>query len=78
RRIFPETTPTKGLDVEKLARLNVSGGNIRNIAVYAAFLAAEEDEEHQAVQMKHLLRAARVEFAKFEKSLTDAEIRGWV
>ncbi|NEP18603.1 MAG: ATP-binding protein, partial [Leptolyngbya sp. SIO4C1] len=42
RRIFPETTPTKGLDVEKLARLNVSGGNIRNIAVYAAFLAAEE------------------------------------
>ena len=26
---------------DKLARLNVSGGNIRNIALYAAFLAAE-------------------------------------
>ena len=76
QRVFPQETPTEGLDIEKLSRLNVSGGNIRNIAVYAAFLAAEE--KTPAVQMKHLLRAARVEFSKFEKSLTDAEIRGWV
>ena len=32
RRIFPATTPTEGLDVSKLARLNIAGGNIRNIA----------------------------------------------
>lgn len=75
QHIFPTKTPTEGLDVQKLARLNASGGNIRNIAVYAAFLAAEEQE---AVRMKHLLRAARMEFAKFEKTPTEAEIQGWV
>lgn len=74
RRIFPEETPTEGLDVEKLARLNVAGGNIRNIALNAAFLAADANEP---VCMKHLLRAAYGEFAKMEKPLTDAEIRGW-
>ncbi len=75
RRIFPADTPTEGLDVEKLARLNIAGGNIRNIALYAAFLAAEAKE---SVKMSHLLRAAQVEFVKFEKSLTEAEIKGWV
>ena len=75
RRIFPSATPTEGLDYDKLARLNISGGNIKNIALYAAFLAAEGDEP---VRMSHLLRAARVEYGKLEKSLTDAEIRGWV
>ena len=75
RRIFPADTPTEGLDVEKLAQLNIAGGNIRNIALYAAFLAAEAKE---SVNMSHLLRAAQVEFVKFEKSLTEAEVRGWV
>jgi hypothetical protein len=73
--IFPESTPTDGLDVEKLARLNVAGGNIRNIALNAAFLAAGAGGE---VRMEHLLRAARSEFMKMEKPLTDAEIGGWV
>ncbi len=59
----------------KLARLNVTGGNIRNIALNAAFLAADAGEP---VQMKHLLRAARSEYAKLEKSLTDAEVGGWI
>ncbi|MBW4441971.1 MAG: AAA family ATPase [Plectolyngbya sp. WJT66-NPBG17] len=75
QHIFPTATPMQNLDVHKLARLNASGGNIHNMAVYAAFLAAEERE---AVQMKHLLRAARVEFAKFEKSPTEAETQGWI
>jgi SpoVK/Ycf46/Vps4 family AAA+-type ATPase len=75
RRIFPPATPTAGLDMDKLARLNVSGGNIKNIALYAAFLAAEAGEP---VGMSHLLRGARVEYAKLEKSLTDSEIKGWV
>jgi hypothetical protein len=75
RRVFPQQTPTEGLVVEKLAQLNASGGNIRNMAVYAAFLAAEAGE---SVQMKHLLRAARVEFAKAEKAPTEMEVRGWV
>src|SRR3989442_107054 len=35
RRIFPASTPTEGLDITRLARLNITGGNIRNIALNA-------------------------------------------
>ena len=75
RRIFPRETPTENLDAVKLAQLNVAGGNIRNIALNAAFLAADANEP---VRMKHLLRAAENEYMKLEKSLSDSEIRGWV
>ncbi len=75
RRIFPPSTPTEGLDLARLARLNVTGGNIRNIALNAAFLAADVGEP---VRMTHILRAARSEYAKLEKALTEAEIGGWV
>jgi len=74
RRVFPADTPTDGLDIARLARLNIAGGNIRNIAIYAAFLAADA---HEPVRMSHLLRAARVEYAKLERPLTEAEIGGW-
>jgi len=73
RRIFPAQTPTDGLDVNRLARLNIPGGNIRNIALYAAFLAADAGEP---VRMAHLQRAARVEFSKLERPLTETEIGG--
>ncbi len=75
RRIFPSATPTLGLDYSKLARLNVAGGNIRNIALNAAFLAADAGEP---VGMRHLSLAARGEYAKLEKALTEAEIGGWL
>jgi hypothetical protein len=75
RRIFPRNTPTMDLDFVKLGRLNVAGGNIRNIALNGAFLAADRGE---SVQMKHLLRAAQTEYSKLEKSLTEAEIGGWL
>ncbi|HMM41208.1 MAG TPA: ATP-binding protein, partial [Thermomicrobiales bacterium] len=74
RRIFPAATPTHGLDVTRLARLNVAGGNIRNIALNAAFLAAEDGG---LVGMRHLLQAARAEAAKLERPLSEAEVRGW-
>ncbi len=74
RRIFPASTPTEGLDVWKLAKLNVPGGNIRNIAVNAAFLAAHLGEP---VRMNHVCEAARDEYAKLERPLTNAEIGGW-
>jgi len=74
RRVFPASTPTEGLDVWKLAKLNVAGGNIRNIAVNAAFLAARANEP---VRMIHLREAARIEYAKLERPLTDAEVGGW-
>jgi len=75
RRMFPPQTPTDGLDFQKLARLNVAGGNIRNITLNAAFLAADANEP---VQMKHLLRATQSEYNKLDRTVTDAEIRGWV
>jgi len=75
RRVFPGATPTEDLKIDQLARLNVAGGHIRNIAMGAAFLAADAGEP---VRMAHLLRAARYEFAKLEKPLTDSEIAGWV
>ncbi len=74
RRIFPSCTPTDGLQLDKLARLNVAGGHIRNIALNAAFLAADAGEP---VRMSHLIRAARSEYAKLEKPLTETEIGGW-
>lgn len=74
RGIFPSATPTDGLDPARLARLNVAGGNIRNIALHAAFLAAEEDAP---VRMAHVLRAARAECAKLDRTVTEAEVAGW-
>jgi hypothetical protein len=74
RRMFPQATPTEGLDLERLAKLNIAGGNIRNIALNAAFLAADASEP---VRMGHLLRAARGEYAKLERPLTEVEMGGW-
>jgi len=73
-RIFPANTPAAGLEPQKLAQLNITGGNIRNIALNAAFLAADTGEP---VGMKHVLRAARSEYAKLEKALNAVEIKGW-
>ena len=75
RRVFPAQTPTEGLDVAKLAKLSVAGGNIRNIALNAAFLAAAAGK---SVKMEHILQATRSEYIKLEKPLTDAEVKGWV
>jgi hypothetical protein len=75
RRVFPRATPTEGLRIDRLARLSAAGGNIYNIAMGAAFLAADAGEP---VRMSHLLLAARSEFAKIERPLTDAETAGWV
>jgi len=63
RRVFPKSTPTRRLNFEKLARLAVSGGSIHNIALAAAFLAAEASEP---VGMKHLLAAAQTEGIKMQ------------
>jgi hypothetical protein len=74
-RIFPARTPIERLDYERLAQLNVPGGVIRNIALQAAFFAADDG---QPIGMKHILEGARSEYGKLERSLTPAEIRGWI
>ena len=75
QRIFPPNTPTQELDFKKLAQLNTAGGNIRIIALNAAFIAADARE---AVQMKHILTATQTEYEKLGKSLTSIEIAGWI
>lgn len=75
RRVFPQATPTEELNFKRLAQLNVAGGNIRNIAINAAFLAADANEP---VTMKHILEATRSEYLKLERPLTDGEIKGWI
>jgi hypothetical protein len=74
QRVFPRETPVDGVRTELLAQLNLAGGNIRSVALNAAFLAADADEP---VRMSHLLRAARSEYAKLERPLTEAETAGW-
>ncbi|PLX77640.1 MAG: ATP-binding protein [Azoarcus sp.] len=74
KRAFPPAAPTATLDFDKLARLSVTGGSIRNIALSAAFLAADAGD---AIGMQHLLQAAHGDAAKREHPLTDAETRGW-
>ncbi|RYZ03500.1 MAG: ATP-binding protein [Myxococcales bacterium] len=74
QRSFPQATPCDRLDFDRVARLQVTGGNIRSIALHAAFLAATEDAP---VSMRHVLRASRDECVRIEKAVTAAEIGGW-
>src|SRR5262249_23509694 len=70
-RIFPASMPRAELDWPRLARIPRSGGNIHNIALNAAFLAAEQA---QPVGMQHLAEAARSEFEKLEKPWNPADL----
>lgn len=74
RRIFPKLTPIRNLDINSLAKLNITGGNIRSIALNATFLAAEEDV---AVSMTHVKEAIKMEYYKLERPLPHGELGGW-
>jgi SpoVK/Ycf46/Vps4 family AAA+-type ATPase len=74
RRVFPAATRTEGLDFERLAHLRIAGGSIRNIALNAAFLAADAG---QPVRMNHLQVAAQSEYAKLERRPTPTEAEAW-
>ncbi len=73
-QVFPAAMPRSGLDLAKLARLNLAGGHIRNIALNAAFLAAGRGEP---VGMGHLRSAAEAEYAKLEKPLSRQDVGDW-
>ena len=74
KRVLPDSLPRSDLSTDRLARLHVAGGNIRNIAVNAAFLAAEKGDP---LSMADLARATRMEFAKLEKPLSESELGDW-
>jgi SpoVK/Ycf46/Vps4 family AAA+-type ATPase len=59
-----------------LARqFRISGGNIRNIVLAAAFLAAADGDE---VCMKHLIRGTRREFQKLGRMVTEADFGEYI
>ncbi|WP_407895031.1 hypothetical protein [Scytonema sp. NUACC26] len=67
------TCDTKSVFI-KLARLNAAGAVIRNIALNAAFLAADAGEP---IQMKHMASATFSESLKSGSGLIDST-KGWV
>jgi hypothetical protein len=71
-RAFPKETEKEGLDYERLAKFNLPGGGIQNIAINAAFLAARAGSP---VTMPLIFEAARNEFRKLEKPVNEAEFR---
>lgn len=71
---FPREAPV-GNDVEfdRLAReVRLAGGNIKNMALAAAFLAAAEGG---TIRMAHLVQAARREHQKLARAWNDAAFR---
>jgi SpoVK/Ycf46/Vps4 family AAA+-type ATPase len=71
-QIFPKTTPrSPDLDLDFMAqRFEIAGGNIRNIALASAFLAADNGG---AISMGHLISATRREYQKMGKMLSEEE-----
>ena len=72
RRIWPPETPLADeLDLTFMARqFKLSGGNIKNIALGAAFLAAESC---QSISIDHLILATKREYQKMGKVCVAAE-----
>jgi ATP-dependent 26S proteasome regulatory subunit len=72
QKAFPPEMPTQDLDFNRLAKLNLTGGSIHNIALTAAFLAAHAGTP---VTMPLVLTAARTEFRKLDRPINEAEFR---
>ncbi|MFZ0388954.1 MAG: ATP-binding protein [Calditrichia bacterium] len=72
RKMLPEELPAApDLDFPFLAnRFKMTGGNIRNIVLTAAMLAAEKDGQ---LKMEHLIRATRRELQKMGRLLDENE-----
>jgi SpoVK/Ycf46/Vps4 family AAA+-type ATPase len=72
-KVFPANTPIEeGLDLSRLAKFNLTGGNIHNVALNAAFLAAQENG---VITMPLLLNATRTEFKKLDRPAKESDFR---
>jgi hypothetical protein len=71
-KAFPAGVTLSGIDYDRLARLNLTGGSIHNIALAAAFAAASAGGK---VTMPILLEAARLEMRKLERPINENDFR---
>ncbi len=75
RRAFPQQIDVSRLDFTLLGKIKLSGGNIRSVALSAAFLAAARRE---GLSMTVLREAVMAEWRKLGRlSLDDAAFAGW-
>ena len=72
RKVFPAEAPlADDVDLAFCARqFKLAGGNIRNVALLAAFLAAEDGD---VIDMAHVARAAKREYQKIGKLVTESD-----
>jgi ATPase family associated with various cellular activities (AAA) len=71
KQLTPELPVANDLDLGFLASaFELSGGNIRNVVLSAAFEAAEDDE---AVSMAHVIRATSAEYRKLGRLCVESE-----
>ncbi len=75
KTLFPPDVPREGeIDLPLLARrFKLAGGNIRNILVTAAYLAASDGG---TVTMAHLLHGTRRELQKMGRLVGEGDLRG--
>jgi hypothetical protein len=71
RKVFPDDVPLGELDWERLGRINLSGGNIVNVALNAAFRAASAGRD---VAMGDVLEAARAELRKLDMPIREVDL----
>jgi len=73
RKVFPPETPMdEGVDFQFLAKHPLTGGSIHNVALNAAFLAAQEGGP---VTMPLLLNSTLAEFKKLERPAKTSDFR---
>ncbi|HEX8397451.1 MAG TPA: ATP-binding protein [Pyrinomonadaceae bacterium] len=72
RNVFPPETPTDELDYQRLAeRFDLSGGSITNIALNAAFLAA--NRKPPRVTMQLIFEAVKTELHKLNRQVSETK-----
>lgn len=77
KNVFPDTLPLSSqLNLDLIAKhFELSGGSIRNVALAAAFLAAEDGK---VVKKKHLVHAIKREYQKIGRTITAKEFESYL
>ena len=72
QQVILQAVPKDELDFDRLARFNLSGGNVASVALNAAFAAAQRDTP---LTMPLLLSSLRTELRKLDKPANESEFR---